>query len=102
MRKCLADGDGWKTAAIPIVLTAWWVTWIAATYVGNLAARAWWRNETPQDLRTADLLDIAALVLDIGAAVLAILVVRRLTERQVAHTERVSLAGTAPATIPAA
>jgi hypothetical protein len=96
------QGDAWKTAAIPVVLTAWWVLWIAATYVGNLAARAWWGNETPADLRTADLLDIAALVLDMAAAVLAILVVRRMTDRQAAHTQRVSLAGTAPATIHAA
>jgi uncharacterized protein DUF4328 len=95
-------GDGWKSAAIPVRLTAWWAMWIAATYIGNLAARAWFGNETPNDLRAADVLDIAALVLDIGAAVLAILVVRRLTDRQSAHARRVSPAGMAPATIPAA
>jgi len=94
--------EAWKTVAVPLFLTAWWAGWIAATYLGNLAARAWFGNDSPRDLRAADLLDIASLVLDIGAAVLAIIVVRRLTERQAAHAQRISLAGAAPATIPAA
>ena len=96
------NGDAWKTAALPVFLTAWWAVWIAATYLGNIAARAWFGNDTPEDLRTADILDILSLLLDIGAAILAIVVVRRLTERQAAHTERMSLAGASPATITAA
>lgn len=94
--------DAWQSAPVPALLGVWWAAWIVATYVGNIAARAWFGNDTAEDVRAAATIDAVSLVVDIVAAVLAILVVRALTARQAAHAQQLATSGAAPATIPAA
>jgi hypothetical protein len=82
--------SAWTSIPVPGLLTAWWITWIVSAYVANLGFRTWWQSDTASDIRTADLVDVAGLALDIVAAVLAVVVVRRLTARQAERARAVA------------
>jgi hypothetical protein len=92
-----------KTSVTPL-LGFWWGAWIIASFVSNAAGRKWWSSPTAEEagteallggiepafgsddaaveLRRTAILDLAFSAVDIVAAILAILVVRLLTERQ--------------------
>ncbi len=91
--------SAWKDAGIPLLLGLWWAAWIATNVIGNAVGRAWFGRDTADDIRDAATLDLASSVVDIGAAVLAVLVVRRLTARQAERGNRLAAAGPAPATM---
>src|SRR5262249_14954994 len=75
----------WRDKATPALLSAWWILFIVSSQLGNAAARASFAGDQATDVRNADYADVASLALDVAAAVLAILVVLRLTRRE---TER--------------
>ena len=79
------QGVTWRTKAVPWLLTVWWILWIASTYVGNQGLRSAFSSNTPQDVQSGDYVDVASVVLDIGAAALAIAVVSTITRRQEAR-----------------
>jgi len=91
--------SAWKDAGIPLLLGLWWAAWIATNVIGNAVGRAWFGRDTAEDIRDAATLDLASSVVDIGAAVLAVVVVRRLTARQAARGERLAASGLPPATM---
>ncbi|MGW1507807.1 DUF4328 domain-containing protein [Streptomyces sp. NPDC002394] len=64
------------------ILNAWWVFWIADWVVDRLATQLYKRAETPEAYDTAAAWSLASYAVNIVAAVLAILVVRRLTSMQ--------------------
>ncbi len=74
--------SAWKDRPVPALLGLWWAAWIVTSVLGNVVGRLWWGADTIEATRDAARLDLASYVLDIPAAVLAILVVRRLTARQ--------------------
>jgi hypothetical protein len=74
--------EAWKEQPVSALLHIWWAAWIISIYVGNVVGRLWVNADTVEATRTAARLDLAAFVLEIPAAILAILVVRRLTARQ--------------------
>jgi Domain of unknown function (DUF4328) len=76
----LALGPHWHARSVPRFLNLWWGAWIVSTLMGRVTRV--FPNETIEDARRADIWDFATLVVDIIAAGLAILVVRRLTARQ--------------------
>ena len=88
---------GWKSAPVPGLLGFWWGAWILSVFVGNFATRAWFDTDTAEEIRRADIVDIVGLTLDLAAAILAIVVIRRLTARQAERAQRLELAGTGPA-----
>ena len=92
---------GWKSRPVPGLLNLWWGAWIVSVFVGNFAARVWFDTDTAEDLRRADIADMAGLTLDLLAAVLAIAVIRRLTARQAERAQGLELASHGPATGPA-
>jgi hypothetical protein len=94
-----AQDATWKDGAVPTFVDLWWAAWIVATFVGNFAFRAWFRTDTAEEIRTATYADIASLVLDVVAAALAIVVVRRLTARQGERVRRLPLTEGAGATM---
>ena len=63
------------------VLALWWTLWIIGAFLGNFSARLVFGNDTLADIRNSDKLEIAALCIDIAAAMFAILVVQRITTR---------------------
>ncbi|WP_086830959.1 DUF4328 domain-containing protein [Streptomyces sp. NRRL B-24572] len=66
------------------LLDAWWSFWIADWVMDRVATQLYRRAETPEAYDTAAAWSLAGYVVDIVAAVLAILVVRRLTSMQTA------------------
>jgi hypothetical protein len=64
---------------------AWWLTWLASLVADRIAAALWAADDAAglrgfgRDLRAAAQADIVSSVIDMVAAVLAILVVRHLT-----------------------
>ncbi|MFJ2648521.1 DUF4328 domain-containing protein [Streptomyces sp. NPDC087420] len=64
------------------LINAWWTLWIVTVLHGNLASRMYERAEEGTDIQQALVQLMASDVIDIAAAVLAILVVRQLTAMQ--------------------
>ncbi|WP_432125434.1 DUF4328 domain-containing protein [Streptomyces sp. bgisy082] len=67
------------------LLNAWWAFWVADMIVDRIGAQLYKGAETAEAYTTAASWSLAGYVLDIAAAVLAILFVRRLTSMQ--HTK---------------
>jgi hypothetical protein len=63
------------------VLTLWWAFWIISSLVGNVSTRFFFGSDTLGHIRETDKLHIVALLLDIVAAALAVVVVKRITSR---------------------
>ncbi|WP_175410840.1 DUF4328 domain-containing protein [Streptomyces sp. TRM64462] len=92
-------GDIWRASELERrasrgVLNAWWTLWVVSLAVDRIATRAWDRAEYGDDLRRAALGLVAGYVIDIAAAVLAILFVRRLTALQ--HAKALAGGGSRP------
>lgn len=64
------------------VINLWWAAWLFSSFVELFAGAVYNDAESPGALRTAAFLLIAAALVDIVAALLAILFVRRLTAMQ--------------------
>ncbi|MCX4982992.1 DUF4328 domain-containing protein [Streptomyces sp. NBC_00572] len=64
------------------LLNGWWTCWIVATLVNWISGQMYKTAETTGDYNAASQWSLAGFVLDIAAAVLAILFVRRLTSMQ--------------------
>jgi hypothetical protein len=79
----------WKEKPVPQLYGWWWAGWIASVFIGNLALRSLFDEDTPGAIRDAALLDLVVSLVDLAAAILAILVVRRTTERQAERARRV-------------
>ena len=62
------------------LLLAWWLTWIGGNLLGTAAGRA--GSDTIDQLRTQYLVTMVSDAINIVAAVLAILVIRRILERE--------------------
>jgi hypothetical protein len=71
-------GDGRRP---PVLLLAWWLSWIAGFLLGRAATRATANDETLDDLRATDLLWIVSDGWDAITAVMAVSVVVYLTRR---------------------
>ncbi|MEU6623115.1 DUF4328 domain-containing protein [Streptomyces litmocidini] len=72
-----ADG-----AREPALLNAWWACWVASWVVEKVGTRLYRHDDTPEAYDAAAAWALAYYALDAAAAVLAILVVRRLTSMQ--------------------
>ncbi|MCF3122161.1 DUF4328 domain-containing protein [Streptomyces arenae] len=66
----------------PGLLNAWWSLWVADLLVGRWASRTYLRAEDPEEITSAVANMMIADVLDIVAAVLAVVFVHRLTRMQ--------------------
>ncbi|MFI1472312.1 DUF4328 domain-containing protein [Streptomyces wuyuanensis] len=64
------------------LVNAWWTLWVVSTVPTALATWTYAKAEGPADTRQAIALALVAVLCDIATAVLAILVVRRLTSLQ--------------------
>ncbi len=74
--------QGWRERPVAPLLHWWWAFWLLSSFVERLASRAGRGDPDVSGLLAANGADIAGLVLDVIAALLAITVVRRTTERQ--------------------
>ncbi|MEV8230940.1 DUF4328 domain-containing protein [Streptomyces sp. NPDC079167] len=83
------DGSWRKVSHAPLDL--WWTLWVVATLFSQVASRIYAGSELPSEVRDAVTMVMAADALDVAAAVLAILFVRKLTRMQ---GERAALGAT--------
>ncbi|WP_018382003.1 DUF4328 domain-containing protein [Wenjunlia vitaminophila] len=83
----------WGSRSGHTLVNAWWTLWIVSLLVGRFADRSSRQAETADELRGAARTMLFSDCLDIAAAVLAIMVVVRLTRMQ----ERKVLSGEVPA-----
>jgi hypothetical protein len=70
-----------KNIGAPAVVAFWWVLWLIAGFAGRLAFNLSRGSDTSSQVGSA-VIDAVAELLNIGAAVLAILVIREVTARQ--------------------
>ncbi|MFC9228455.1 DUF4328 domain-containing protein [Streptomyces decoyicus] len=78
-----ADGAWREVSRLPV--TAWWTMWIAALLVGRVGASLYRNAESPQALQQATSVVMLSDLLDIAAAVLGILFVRKLSRMQLVN-----------------
>ncbi len=77
------DGQRWQTAPVSLLLKFWWALWIIGGIIGNIVLRSVFQDPADLEaLRTQIFTFIVADVMDIPAAILAILVVWYITTRQ--------------------
>ncbi|MEU5956982.1 DUF4328 domain-containing protein [Streptomyces sp. NPDC047525] len=74
-------GDSSARATHPLI-NGWWTLWVASLLVGRWASSGYWAAEEPDEVDAAVSGLMLADVVDIAAAVMAILFVRRLTRMQ--------------------
>jgi hypothetical protein len=70
---------------VPGLILAWWLLFIISSVAGNVVGRLSALSSTLAQTLAADWLLVASNVLDIAAAALAVLVIRRLDARQEAR-----------------
>lgn len=80
--------DPWSRP-VPTVLGLWWAAWVIGLFVGRGALRSSFSATTAEEFRTAAIVDIVGLTINIAAAVLAVVFVRQATARQEARAARV-------------
>ncbi|MFI6003097.1 DUF4328 domain-containing protein [Streptomyces sp. NPDC051366] len=80
------DGSYREVSAVP--LNAWWALWVGSLVLDRVFGQMYKRAETPEALRAASAVGIVTDLFTVGAAVLAILFVRRLTALQTTKAEQ--------------
>jgi hypothetical protein len=80
----------------PVLLLAWWLSWVASTLLAQAAGRAAFGQDTVDELRTADILYIVSDTWDAIVAVMAVAVVHRVTR----HLDEKAAAVPAPEPAP--
>jgi hypothetical protein len=95
------SGSGTPTAygRPPVLLLAWWLSYVAGSILGRVALNSALDSETIEDLRTADFWYIISDAWDIANALMAISVVRYLT-RRMDHRAAVTAEPEAPEAMP--
>ncbi|PZG14950.1 hypothetical protein C1J01_25490 [Nonomuraea aridisoli] len=79
------------------VINAWWAAWLLAAYISNIAGRLLFRAEEPEALAAASRFDVVSIGLTMIAAVLAIAVIRKITDAQEQQVRAAPVAYTQPA-----
>lgn len=74
--------SGLKFAKPTGLVTAWWVSFLAYSIGGNISLRAWLQAEDAEQFQFANTVDIALGPIGLAAAILAIVIVRRITAMQ--------------------
>ncbi len=89
------DPLGWREASVPLI-TGWWVLWLVAGVVNNIAFRAALSAETLQQLNTTEMISIGGYVLSMGASLLFMRVVQGVQRAQDRAQGQVQPAQTPP------
>jgi len=71
-----------EDARVALFVTAWWLCWLLSNGLSQIAGRVTFSGDDAESLRSATGIYLAGDAIDIVAAALAILYVRRVTARQ--------------------
>jgi hypothetical protein len=77
-------------------LKVWWAFWLISIFVNNTAGRLYLRADTPGEMQSAMWVDLLGELLDIPAAIFAIIVVRDIDRRQEERARHVTHVGNLP------
>jgi hypothetical protein len=86
----------WEGTDVPPLLQWWWGFFLVGNWLDNISLRVDLSGDDLDSYSRAAVVSIIADVLDAAGAVLAILVVRRTTQRQEARAARLRQAGESP------
>ena len=84
--------DPWSRP-VPALVGFWWAAWIVGLLVSRGAFRSSFSASTAEEFRTAAIVDLVGLAIEIAGAVLAIVFVRRATARQDARVAELRATG---------
>jgi hypothetical protein len=75
--------DVWRAGGTqpPALLAWWWAAFLITGWLGNIAVRAGFSDDTPEDIRTGSIAYLVSDLVDAVAAVLAIFVAIAVTRR---------------------
>jgi hypothetical protein len=71
-----------SSGRVSSVLTLWWIFWLASIIASNVATRLAFSGDSAESLQNSTAAYLVGDSIDIGAAILAILVIRAITRRQ--------------------
>ena len=77
--------DYWQEKATPAILPWWWVLFLTNGVIGNVSARLAFSAATVPEIKTSTIVSIIAELVAIPAALVAMLVVRRIQGFQSSH-----------------
>jgi len=83
-----AGGPGWQTQAVPPLLIWWWLAWVVANMLGNIAFRLQLEATSAGAVAFSSGLSVAQEVANVPLDVLFIFIVRRLTAMQIEALSR--------------
>jgi hypothetical protein len=63
------------------LLLGWWLLWLLSSFIVNIAARGYMNADTAEEIRTGTILYVVSDAMSVVGAILAILVVRKGTDR---------------------
>jgi Domain of unknown function (DUF4328) len=63
------------------LLVSWWLLWLLSSFIVNFAARSYMRADTAEEIKTGTILYFVSDAMSVVCAVLAILIVRKATDR---------------------
>jgi hypothetical protein len=76
-----AGGRDASDAEPGALLVWWWSAFVISNWLANIGVRSWFGDETPQELRDGTVALAVSDGIDIFGAILAILVVKRISDR---------------------
>ena len=76
-----AGGRDASDAQPGFLLLAWWLLWLLSSFIVNFAARSYTNADTAEEVKTGTILYFISDAMSVAGAILAIVVVRRGTDR---------------------
>jgi eukaryotic-like serine/threonine-protein kinase len=92
----LDQGTLWQGEEVPALYQWWWGFFVVGSFLGNAAFRADLAADDIDGYRRAAVVTIASNLVDIVGATLAVLVIRRTTDRQEARAAVLAASAEAP------
>jgi hypothetical protein len=63
------------------LLLGWWLLWVLSSFIVNFAARSYMRADTAEEIKTGTILYLVSDAMSVVCAILAIVIVRKGTDR---------------------
>jgi len=76
------DSTAWKKSSASSIISSWWFLFLVSALIGNILVRFVLQAETPSEILTVSCWSFIMGVIDIVIAILTILIVRNIDQRQ--------------------
>jgi len=76
------DSTAWKKSSASSLVSSWWLLFIVSAVIGNIVLRLFLQAETPSEILTVSWWSFIVGIIDIVIAILTILIVRNIDQRQ--------------------